>query len=569
MGGRREFATLFAAVAVLSLALGVRAQRSLVSGEPCVFPFQFEGRTYFDCLDFQGSEWCEAEGGFFGQCAPGSPASSSGSASSVGSRGPGIPAPVTSAPEEPVQPPPSAPVLPASAPVPPLASSGSDCCNLLSGIGFSSSVPVVIINTGGQAIPDEPKIPASICTCNSPGGDIAANIKIEIRGSTSAREFLKKSFAFKVIDDQGKDMDVSFMGFPEDSDFVLYGPEMDKTMGMKNYLTMALARATGRYASNTQYVETFLVQDGGQLSIDHYHGIYIAMEKIKKDKNRVNVQKNEADISGGYIFKYDNDNFDEGDKIIKTTFTELEFVCVYPKKDKVTQDQLNWIGSYLGDWEKAMGTRDRNQWTPYIDEGSFVDYFLITEMSKNPDGYRGSTYFHKDAGGPLVAGPAWDYNEAYGQCCGYPIEGYDNDGISTGVSGGSAISPEGWRFNICIEERRCIEDPRDGTSPYYMIMMEDPTFRSLVESRWSELRAGPWSTSSIEGLISQLKGQIQDPVLRNLKRWKTSKFLEGVSGNDQKNLDFWSFEVNAMLEWVRSHAAWIDSQLSGSPALGK
>jgi len=566
MEPRRGLATWLAALAVLSLALGAGAQRSLVSGEPCVFPFTFEGRTYYDCLVFQGSEWCEAEGGFFGQCAPGSAATSVVSVIPVDSTRSGGPVPVRSAQEETVKNPPSAPILPPTAPVPALASSGSECCNLLSGIGFSSSIPVVVINTGGADIPDEPKIPASICTCNSPGGDFAASIKIEIRGSTSAREFLKKSFAFAIIDDQGKDMDVSFMGFPEDSDFILYGPEMDKTMGMKNYLTMALSRATGRYASNTQYVETFLVQDGRQLSIDHYHGIYIAMEKIKRDKNRLNIQKNEADISGGYVFKYDNDNFDEGDKIIKATFTELEFVSVYPKKDKISQEQLNWIGSYLGEWEQALGTRDRNQWTPYIDEGSFVDYFLVTEMSKNPDGYRGSTYFHKDASGPLVAGPAWDYNEAYGMCCGYPIEGYDNDGISTGVSGGSAISPEGWRFNICIEESRCVVDPRDGTSPYYMIMMEDPTFRSLVESRWSELRAGPWSTGSIEGLISQLMGQIQEPVLRNLKRWKAAPLLEGVSGNDQKNLDFWNFEVNKMLEWTRAHAAWMDAQLSGSPA---
>lgn len=30
---------------------------------------------------------------------------------------------------------------------------------------------------------------------------------------------------------------------------------------------------------------------------------------------------------------------------------------------------------------------------------------------------------HKDLGGPLVLGPIWDLNEAFGICCGYPIEG--------------------------------------------------------------------------------------------------------------------------------------------------
>lgn len=48
---------------------------------------------------------------------------------------------------------------------------------------------------------------------------------------------------------------------------------------------------------------------------------------------------------------------------------------------------------------------------------------------------RGSVYMHKDRDGPLAAGPAWDYNEAYGLCCGYPIEGWDKQGVS---------APGGW-----------------------------------------------------------------------------------------------------------------------------
>lgn len=57
-------------------------------------------------------------------------------------------------------------------------------------------------------------------------------------------------------------------------------------------------------------------------------------------------------------------------------------------------------------------------------------------------------------------------------CCGYPFEGYLDEGVSNGISGGSAISPEGWRYNICLDEDRCIVDPQDGVSPYYMVMMQ-------------------------------------------------------------------------------------------------
>ncbi len=39
--------------------------------------------------------------------------------------------------------------------------------------------------------------------------------------------------------------------------------------------------------------------------------------------------------------------------------------------------------------------------------GSFIDYWLVTELSKNPDGYRGSVYFSKNVGSPIAFGPPW------------------------------------------------------------------------------------------------------------------------------------------------------------------
>lgn len=57
---------------------------------------------------------------------------------------------------------------------------------------------------------------------------------------------------------------------------------MDLTQGMRNWLAYNLARASGRYASRTVWVEVFLVDDGvAALAPTHYHGIYIGLEKIK------------------------------------------------------------------------------------------------------------------------------------------------------------------------------------------------------------------------------------------------------------------------------------------------
>jgi hypothetical protein len=47
-------------------------------------------------------------------------------------------------------------------------------------------------------------------------------------------------------------------GLPRDNNWVLHGPENDRTLGMRNWLGYNMARWMGRYASRTQYFELFL-----------------------------------------------------------------------------------------------------------------------------------------------------------------------------------------------------------------------------------------------------------------------------------------------------------------------
>ena len=64
-----------------------------------------------------------------------------------------------------------------------------------------------------------------------------------------------------------------------------------------------LSRNVGRYASRTKFIELEVNGD--------YLGAYVFMEKLKRDKNRINIKKLDDDdnapdkISGGYILKID------------------------------------------------------------------------------------------------------------------------------------------------------------------------------------------------------------------------------------------------------------------------
>ena len=121
----------------------------------------------------------------------------------------------------------------------------------------SSNLPIVVINTNGQIIVDDEKITADMGVIyngegirnnlTDPYNNYNGKIGIEIRGSTS-QMFPKKQYAVETRDALGDDLDVSLMGFPEESDWILFAPYNDKSL-MRDVLVYKIASSMGRYAS--------------------------------------------------------------------------------------------------------------------------------------------------------------------------------------------------------------------------------------------------------------------------------------------------------------------------------
>ena len=90
----------------------------------------------------------------------------------------------------------------------------------------------------------------------------------------------------------------------------------------------------------------------------------------------------------------------------------LELIITEPKNDSILPEQTSWLINHLNEFENVLYSG--GDYSAYIDLPSFVDNFLIVELTKNIDGYRLSTYFHKDRNGKIVAAPVWDYNLSLG-----------------------------------------------------------------------------------------------------------------------------------------------------------
>ncbi|MFK7757629.1 MAG: CotH kinase family protein, partial [Flavobacteriales bacterium] len=152
-----------------------------------------------------------------------------------------------------------------------------------------SRLPIFIIDTNGEDIPDEPKVDASLQIIYNGPDEINyitddptnynGNIGIEIRGATSAG-YPQTPYSFETRDELGENNNVSLVDMPAENDWVLLSNYNDKVL-MRNLLASHLSERMGEYAPRVRLCEVIMNGD--------YQGIYAFGEKIKVDEGRVDI----------------------------------------------------------------------------------------------------------------------------------------------------------------------------------------------------------------------------------------------------------------------------------------
>jgi len=416
----------------------------------------------------------------------------------------------------------------------------------------TSNLPIVVINTNGQTIVDDPRIDCdmgiidngfgTINSISDPFNDYNGKISIEYRGSSS-QSFPKKSYALETQDVNGNNNNVSLLGMPVENDWILYAPYSDKSL-MRNFLTFDLGRKMGSYSPRTVYCE--LVVNGD------YKGIYILMEKIKRDNDRVDIAKLDADdlagdsLTGGYIIKVDKYTGTGGADWLSDfpniSGGSLYIQYHYPEANVMLPQQMEYIEHFMDSFEYALAGPNFADtlvgYSKYIDVNSFIDLYIINELSKNIDGYRLSTYMYKDRdsnGGKLIMGPFWDYNLAFGNA------DYCNGGITSGweVNGGCG-----------------------GNNPFWFErLLDDTTYQNKLKCRWEYLRERSFHQDSIFTFIDSMAFYLNDAQQRNFQKWNIlgtyvwPNFYVGSTYQD---------ELNFFKTWIGDRLVWLDNNLGGN-----
>lgn len=425
---------------------------------------------------------------------------------------------------------------------------------------FSSDLPIVIIDTEGRVIVDSPKTTVRMKMIYN-GLDKRTNVTdaanvydglagIEFRGSSS-QMFPKKPYGFELRNDKGEGKEVALLGMPKEEDWILFASYNEKSL-MHNALAMKMARDLGMYASRTQHVE--VVING------RYDGVYLLMEKIKRVAGRLNITKmsdkdNSGDaLTGGYIFKIDKTTGTGGNsgwnsKIPSPTRNaRVQYLYEYPDFDEITSQQKAYLIAKVDSAEAALNSPNfRDTQTGYrrhYDGLSFVRLFLMNEISRNVDGYRISTFFHKERdskGGKIKAGPAWDYDLAFANadyCDGF--------------------LPYGWAYlfgNVCAGDSWQVPF-------HWKRMLEDPAFVSEVYDEYTRMRKGPWKTENLFAHIDSLTATLQESQQRNFQRWPV--LGQYIWPNPQPVPTSWQGEIKELKNWLEARLQWMDTNIPGT-----
>ena len=410
-----------------------------------------------------------------------------------------------------------------------------------------SNLPIVVIETdGGASIPEEPKILATMKIIWHQDGsrnyltdidnpeflNYDGRIGIERRGYSSQMVSDKKPYGLTTLqNDNTSNNNVSLFGMPAENDWILNPLAYDQT-GMRDVLAYELSNQIGQYASRSQYCEVVL--NG------NYRGLYVFMEKIKVDKNRVNIEKMDEtcnqppEVTGGYIVQA---NRGDNDPVAWTMQTyqmnwwgpvNTEFIHHYPKHENITSTQNDYIHNVFLDLESVAHSYNTDITTgipSVIDIPSFVDFMIMAEFTSNVDVYHLSTFFHKDRCGKLRAGPIWDYNLAFG---------YDAFGNRSGY--------DVWQF-----------DNQDNTGPrFWKDLFDTDEFRCYFAKRWLELteEGMPLDYNLISNRIDEIDTLIAEAIGRDNQRWNQ------MSQHAQY--------VNDMKTWLQQRIDWLNDHIGSS-----
>lgn len=423
------------------------------------------------------------------------------------------------------------------------------------GDGFATHLPLVEIDTGGMEIPGRTvyredgsrfhttasdgsevisahmAIVDQETAYNHPGDApaVSSYITIHVRGRSS-RLFEKSSYAIRLVTGEGLNNPQPVMGMDAHHEWVLHGPYLDKTL-MRNYMWYNIGGEIMDYAPNVRFCEVML--NGG------YQGVYVMMENLTAGDNGARLPLTVSaknNTFSGYLLQL-NGGWETNRALTnqfscytKRTLSPMEIV--YPGRGSLTPEMARAISQDFSDFEKALYSYDYDSkgsgYSSMIDTRSFIDYFLINEVTCNYDAGRFSTYIGKDPAGKLHM-YLWDMNSA--------CDNYQENPMAV----------HGFQMQYRL---------------WYVMLMRDEDFVDALIDRYWELREIYLNPDYLCAYIDETAAYLGDAAERNYERCGSVFSLEEpLLTPASRELHSYEEALAQMKDFLRERIGWMDENI--------
>tara|TARA_B110000037_G_scaffold122834_1_gene140227 strand:+ start:790 stop:2235 length:1446 start_codon:yes stop_codon:yes gene_type:complete len=335
--------------------------------------------------------------------------------------------------------------------------------------------------------------------------NLLANIRIRGRGN-STWSFPKKPYQIKF------DNKENILGMPKDKKWILLANYSDKTM-LRNELAFDLSRFSDLdWTPESRFVELLINNE--------YLGVYQVVQKVEESPNRVNIGDD------GYLLEVDQLSRLDPDDIIFST-NNYFFNILEPNLD-FEDDKYNIIKNYIELTENTLlgnNFMDTTEgYSKYIDVDSFVDWYLINEITKNNDAiFHTSVFMNYLPGDKLKMGPIWDYDISLGNI------NYNGNETTDGF----------WIKN----------------ATWYSRLFEDPKFVTKVKSRFKYFYN---NRSLFQEQINSNSLYLNQSQERNFYKWP---ILGVYIWPNNVYFSTYDEEVIYLKEWLNERLEWLNQNL--------
>lgn len=368
-----------------------------------------------------------------------------------------------------------------------------------------TGLPIVYINTNGvDIISKDDEIPGTLTIDGGRNYAALNNAPMAIRGRGNSTWWLhpKKPYQLKF------ESKTEMLGMPKDKKWVFLAEYSDKTM-LRNVTAFEMG-----YLSKLEWTPKSVFSE--VYVNNQYQGTYNISQKVEESSNRVVLGNT------GYLLEIDQlDRLDPDDVYFRTN----DFLINIKEPDLTSESiEYNYVKNLFNEFENVLKSdqfKDPNiGYAKYIDLDSFIDWYLISEITKNQDSKDFSSIFMNVMPGQKIKmGPLWDFDLAFGN-----------------VNYSNATNPTGF----------WVKDHK-----WYARLFQDPLFVAKVKLRFIHFKE---NQNLILNKIDTYANYLKWAQEENDKKWNT---IGVYVWPNPVVLGTYDAEVNQLKTWYSQRMIWL------------